>query len=78
MEPCSSRPVVAATTMYVAVVLGAGLIASARRWAVGINGSAWPWDWDTYGTVLSPMVLIAVHLGASVGLGVMMLRPAPR
>jgi hypothetical protein len=39
-----------------------------RRWAVGLAGSLWPWDWDTYDAPLSPLVLIGAHAAATIGL----------
>ena len=39
-----------------------------RRFGVGRSGSLFPWDWDTYESPLPPVVVLAVHLAASVGL----------
>jgi hypothetical protein len=39
-----------------------------RRWAVGIAGTMMPWRWDTYHSPLPPVLLLAVHLAASIGL----------
>jgi hypothetical protein len=49
-------------------VTNAALFAMLRRFAVGRSGSLFPWDWDTYEAPLPPVVLLAVHLIASLGL----------
>jgi hypothetical protein len=49
-------------------VTNAALVAMVRRFAVGRSGSLLPWDWDTYEAPLPPIVVLAVHLAASVGL----------
>jgi hypothetical protein len=50
------------------VVSNVAIAAALRRWAVGIAGTMVPWRWDTYQAPLPPVVLLAVHLAASVGL----------
>ncbi len=50
------------------VVANAALFAMMRRFGVGRSGSLFPWDWDTYEAPLPPVVVLAVHLAASVGL----------
>jgi hypothetical protein len=50
------------------VVLNAALVATMRRWSVGLAGSLWPWDWDTYDAPLPPIVLIVAHAAATIGL----------
>ncbi len=52
------------------VAVNVALAAAVRRWAVGIAGTLLPWEWDTYDTVVPPVVLLAVHLAATVGLWV--------
>jgi hypothetical protein len=52
--------------------LGLGVVAFAaalRRFGVGIEGSLLPWRWDTYPTVLPPIVTLILAVVASVGLG---------
>ena len=50
------------------VVTNVGLGAAVRRWADGVDGTLLPWEWDTYDTVVPPIVLLAVHAGATVGI----------
>jgi hypothetical protein len=50
------------------VTTNVALGAAVRRWADGVAGTLLPWEWDTYDTVLPPIVLLAVHLTASVGI----------
>lgn len=44
-------------------------LAAIRRWAVGLSGSLLPWDWDTYGAPVHPLLLILTHGAATVLLG---------
>ena len=50
------------------LVSNAALFAMMRRFGVGRSGSLSPWDWDTYESPLPPVIVLAVHLAASVGL----------
>ena len=36
-----------------------------RRWAVGVEGSLLPWDWNTWNAPVSPPLLVLAHLLAS-------------
>lgn len=56
------------------IVLNAGFFAAQRRWAVGIDGSWYPWRWDTWGSPLPPWILVVVHLAATAGLVLVVLR----
>jgi hypothetical protein len=51
--------------VYVAVagwiVLNLGFFAAQRRWGIGINGSWYPWDWDTWGSPIPPLALVLAH-----------------
>ena len=49
------------------VAANVALGAAVRRWAVGVTGTLLPWEWDTYDTFLPPIVLLAGHVAASVG-----------
>jgi hypothetical protein len=50
------------------VVLNVAFGAAMRRWGVGLAGPWVPWSWNTYGAPLPPMLLIALHGVASIGL----------
>jgi hypothetical protein len=43
---------------------------AARRWGVGIEGSYWPWDWNTQLTPLPPLLVLAAHAAATTALAV--------
>lgn len=57
-----------AVALIALVVANAALAASMRRWGVGLAGPMVPWSWNTYDTPLPPMVILALHAAASVGL----------
>ena len=50
------------------VVPNVALAAAMRRWSVGLAGSMFPWDWNTYNSPVPPVVLLAMSVAASVGL----------
>lgn len=47
------------------VVVNVALFAAVRRFGVGTLGALTPWNWDTYGTPLPVVVLLALHVAAS-------------
>lgn len=53
---------------FALVVPNVALAAAMRRWSVGLAGSMLPWNWDTYNAPFPPVVLLAVHVLASIGL----------
>lgn len=60
------------------VVWNVSFLQALRRWGVGAFGSIRPWAWDTYGAPLPVLLLVAIHLTASAGLGWLCLgRPRP-
>ena len=36
-------------------------VSAQQRWGVGVSGSWYPWDWDTWGAPVSPWLLVIVH-----------------
>lgn len=42
-----------------------GFLAALQRWGVGVDGGWLPWQWDTWGAPVPPVVLAAVHAVAS-------------
>ena len=54
--------------VFALIVPNVALAAAIRRWSVGLAGSMFPWNWDTYNAPLPPIVLLAIHLAATVGL----------
>jgi hypothetical protein len=68
VDPAVARRVGRVVSGVALVVLNAAMIYGVRRWAVGFGGTMFPWEWDTYGTVLPPVVLIGLHAVASVAL----------
>ncbi|MFN3255079.1 MAG: DUF2142 domain-containing protein [Ilumatobacter sp.] len=50
------------------IVANVALATMMRRFGVGLSGSMNPLDWNTYDTVVPPVVLLVMHLAASVGL----------
>lgn len=50
------------------LVVDVALAAMMRRYGAGIAGSLLPWDWDTYGAPVPPILLLALHVGASIAL----------
>jgi Predicted membrane protein (DUF2142) len=49
-----------------------------RRWGVGESGSLRPWAWDTYSSLLPVLLLMAMHVAGSIGLGALVLRAPTR
>ena len=56
-----------ATALIALVVNSAAFAAAMRRWGVGVDGTLYPWRWDTYGAPLPPLVLLTLFLLVSVG-----------
>lgn len=52
-------------------------VAAQQRWAVGVNGSWYPWDWDTWSSPVPPMALVIVHLLATGVLALACVGPEP-
>ncbi|MGB0112656.1 MAG: DUF2142 domain-containing protein [Ilumatobacteraceae bacterium] len=63
-----ARRLSTAVGIAVLIVINVAFAASMRRWGVGLAGSMLPWDWDTYATPVAPVVLLGVHVGATVTL----------
>ncbi|MDX2382275.1 MAG: DUF2142 domain-containing protein [Acidimicrobiia bacterium] len=57
-----------ALVLLALVVPNVALAAAMRRWSVGLAGSMFPWDWNTYNSPVPPVVLLAMSVAASVGL----------
>jgi hypothetical protein len=57
-----------ALVVFALIVPNVALAAAMRRWSVGLAGSMFPWNWDTYNAPLPPIVLLAIHLAATIGL----------
>jgi hypothetical protein len=53
----------------------AGFAAALQRWGVGLAGSWWPWDWDTWGAPLPPWMLLLAYGAASAWLIATCARP---
>lgn len=51
-------------------VANIAFVAAQQRWGVGIHGSWYPWDWDTWGAPIPPVALILVHAAATAALAV--------
>ncbi len=49
------------------------IVAAARRFGVGIDGSLLPWEWDTYRAPIPPLAAIAAHLTATMALGALLI-----
>jgi hypothetical protein len=47
------------------VIVNVAFIAAQQRWGVGVNGSWYPWDWDTWGAPIVPWLLVLVHAGGT-------------
>ena len=63
-----SRRIGMAASVIALVVSNAAMFAMLRRFGVGSAGSLFPWDWDTYEAPLPPVVVLVVHVAASLGL----------
>lgn len=61
-----TRTLSTAVGVIAVVVVNAALAAAVRRWAVGIGGSYFPWDWHTYGAPVHPGVVVAAHVAVSI------------
>ncbi len=46
-------------------IWNAGFLAALQRWGVGLAGSWWPWEWDTWGAPVPPWLLALVHAAAT-------------
>ena len=61
--------VVATTVVATALTIdNVALWAAARRFGVGVDGSLLPWDWHTYGAPIAPVVVVTIHLAATIAL----------
>ncbi len=60
------------------LVANLGFAAAQRRWGVGIDGSWYPWDWDTWGAPVPPIVLVVAHALITAALAAAVLRHRPR
>jgi len=65
LDPAVSRRLGLAVLVAGLVVANLGLAAMMRRFAGGIAGTLLPWEWDTYGAPVPPVVMLALHLVAS-------------
>jgi hypothetical protein len=63
-----SRRIGMTAAVIALVVSNAAMFAMLRRFGVGSAGSLFPWDWDTYEAPLPPVVVLVVHVAASLGL----------
>jgi hypothetical protein len=72
------RRLAMAVAAIAVVVVNVALAAAVRRWAVGLGGSLYPWQWHTYRAPVHPGVLIVVHAVASCALVERCLRGWPR
>jgi hypothetical protein len=43
------------------LILNVAFLAAQQRWGVGVNGSWYPWDWDTWGPPIAPLLLVVGH-----------------
>lgn len=59
------------------LILNMGFFAAQRRWGVGINGSWYPWDWDTWGSRAPAPALLAAHLVVSGALAARLVSRGP-
>ena len=50
------------------LISNVAFVAAQQRWAVGINGSWYPWQWNTWSAPVWPAVLVLVHAGATAAL----------
>ena len=59
----SARTRLARVTMHrtIWLVWNLSFAAALRRWGVGVNGSVYPWRWDTWSSPLAPVILLAAH-----------------
>jgi hypothetical protein len=62
------RLAVAAPAVVAVVVWNLAFFQELRRWGVGETGTIRPWAWDTWGSPLPVLLLMAVHVAASAGL----------
>ena len=65
LDPAAARRLGLAVLVAGLVVANLGLAAMMRRFAGGIAGTLVPWEWDTYGAPVPPVVMLALHLAAS-------------
>jgi hypothetical protein len=50
------------------LIANVAFVAAQQRWAVGIDGSWRPWNWDTWGAPVPPIALVIVHAAATAAL----------
>lgn len=68
IDDAVGRVAAAAPGIVALVVWNVSFLQELRRWGVGASGSIRPWAWDTWGAPVPVLVLVVVHLAASVGL----------
>lgn len=59
------------------VVWNFSFLQQQRRWGVAESGSIRPWAWDTWDAPLPVLLIIAVHIAGSAGIGWLCWRSAP-
>ena len=65
-------PVLATSAWLIANV---AFVAAQQRWAVGIDGSWYPWDWNTWASPIAPALLVVVHAATTAVLAAAVARP---
>jgi hypothetical protein len=60
------------------VVWNFSFLQQQRRWGVAESGSIRPWSWDTWDAPLPVLLIIAVHVAGSAGLGWLVWQGSPR
>lgn len=68
LEPTKDRRVGLTAGAVALIVINVGAWAGARRWGVGLEGSLYPWSWDTIHQPVPPIALLVVMAAASTGL----------
>ncbi|HQV57238.1 MAG TPA: hypothetical protein PKV27_04440, partial [Ilumatobacteraceae bacterium] len=60
-DPISERRMAWAIGAMAWAVWNFGFVAAQQRWAVGKDGSYLPWEWNTWGSPVNPMLLCVIH-----------------
>jgi hypothetical protein len=76
LRPDIERAVARVVVIAVLLIDNVALVAAARRFGVGVDGSLLPWRWDTYRAPVPPVLVIACHLVATIVLGSVLIRSA--
>jgi hypothetical protein len=58
------------------LISNVAFVAAQQRWAVGINGSWYPWQWNTWSAPVWPAVLVLVHAVATAALAALVSQAA--